>query len=52
MENADRYIEEFEEETGWHPAGVGFFAGALLYTQYSFLKTRTYEENHQGQGFS
>lgn len=37
-QEAERYVEEFEEETGWHPAKVALFAGALLYTRYGFLK--------------
>lgn len=37
-ENAESYVAKFEEETGWHPAHVGMFGGALLYTQYNFLK--------------
>jgi menaquinone-dependent protoporphyrinogen oxidase len=38
MENARAYVENFEQETGWRPAHVGFFSGALLYRQYGFLK--------------
>jgi len=38
MEEAEGYIEEFVRETGWHPAKVGLFGGALLYTQYGFIK--------------
>ena len=37
-ENAESYVAKFEEETGWHPAHVGMFGGALLYTHYNFLK--------------
>lgn len=37
-DNAENYVAQFEEETGWHPAHVGVFGGALLYTQYGFLK--------------
>ncbi|MGX1159427.1 menaquinone-dependent protoporphyrinogen oxidase [Arthrobacter sp. SLBN-100] len=37
-ENAENYVEKFEEETGWRPAQVGLFSGALLYTQYGFIK--------------
>ncbi|KIS25962.1 protoporphyrinogen oxidase [Arthrobacter sp. SPG23] len=36
--NAESYVEKFEHETGWRPAHVGLFGGALLYTQYGFLK--------------
>ena len=31
-------ITKFVEETGWEPSRVHPFAGALLYTQYDFLK--------------
>src|SRR5215211_5756865 len=37
-EEAEGYIEEFVRETGWHPTKVGLFGGALLYTQYGFIK--------------
>lgn len=37
-ENAESYVEKFEAETGWRPAHVGLFAGALPYTRYGFLK--------------
>ncbi|KRE77401.1 flavodoxin domain-containing protein [Arthrobacter sp. Soil763] len=36
--SAEDYVEKFEAETGWRPAHVGLFAGALLYTRYGFLK--------------
>jgi menaquinone-dependent protoporphyrinogen oxidase len=39
-EEAEGYVEEFEQETGWRPDRVGIFSGALLYTQYGFLKRR------------
>jgi len=39
-QNAEGYVEKFEEETGWRPAHVGLFAGALLYTHYGFIKKR------------
>ena len=38
IENARAYVENFEQVTGWRPAHVGFFGGALLYRQYGFLK--------------
>jgi len=38
-EEAEGYIEEFVQETGWHPAKVGLFGGALLYT-HSGLRIR------------
>ena len=31
------YVEEFETETGWRPAQVALFGGALAYTHYGFL---------------
>jgi menaquinone-dependent protoporphyrinogen oxidase len=37
-EEAEGYIEEFVKETGWRPGMVGLSAGALLYTQYGFIK--------------
>jgi menaquinone-dependent protoporphyrinogen oxidase len=37
-ENAESYVGKFEDETGWRPAQVGLFSGALLYTQYGFIK--------------
>jgi len=38
MANAQAYVDNFQQETGWHPAHVGLFAGALLYTQYGVIK--------------
>jgi menaquinone-dependent protoporphyrinogen oxidase len=38
MENARAYVENFQQQTGWHPTQVGLFGGALLYRQYGFLK--------------
>ena len=32
------YVQKFVQQTGWRPRQVGFFAGALLYTQYGFFK--------------
>lgn len=37
---AEGYVDRFEEETGWRPAMVALFSGALLYTQYGFIKRR------------
>lgn len=37
-ENAEDYVEKFEEEAGWRPAQVALFSGALLFTQYGFIK--------------
>ena len=38
MANAQAYVENFEQETGWRPAQIGLFGGALLYRKYGFLK--------------
>jgi hypothetical protein len=38
IDNAQSYVDEFEQETGWRPAKVALFGGALLYTQYGFVK--------------
>ncbi|MGH1565355.1 flavodoxin domain-containing protein [Mumia sp. DW29H23] len=35
---AERYVEELERRTGWRPAVVARFAGALRYTRYGILK--------------
>jgi menaquinone-dependent protoporphyrinogen oxidase len=37
-EEAEGYVEQFESDTGWRPDKVAHFAGALLYTQYGFVK--------------
>jgi menaquinone-dependent protoporphyrinogen oxidase len=37
-DEAEGYVEQFEQQTGWRPARVALFGGALLYTQYGFLK--------------
>jgi menaquinone-dependent protoporphyrinogen oxidase len=35
---AEGYVEQFEQQTGWRPDEVALFGGALLYTQYGFVK--------------
>lgn len=37
-QTAEGYAEKFEQDTGWRPAHVGLFAGAVLYTHYGFIK--------------
>lgn len=32
------YVDEFLEETDWHPDRIGLFGGALRYSKYGFLK--------------
>jgi len=36
-DEAEKYLEDFEQETRWRPSKVALFSGALLYTQYGFL---------------
>jgi menaquinone-dependent protoporphyrinogen oxidase len=40
VDEAQGYLEQFEDDTGWHPDTVALFAGALPYTRYGFLKRR------------
>jgi menaquinone-dependent protoporphyrinogen oxidase len=35
---AEGYVEEFETQTGWRPARIALFGGALRYTEYGFVK--------------
>jgi menaquinone-dependent protoporphyrinogen oxidase len=37
-DEAETYVEQFLETTGWQPDRVGNFAGALRYTEFGFLK--------------
>lgn len=37
-DEATGYVEAFIRETGWRPGRVHMVAGALLYTQYDFMK--------------
>ena len=39
-EEAHRYVDEFTQQTGWDPAKVAIFSGALRYTKYGFVKRR------------
>ena len=39
-QEAEGYVRQFEDETGWHPDKVDLFGGALLYTHYGFIKRR------------
>ena len=34
------YLDAFQEKTGWRPALIEAFAGALLYTKYGFIKRK------------
>jgi menaquinone-dependent protoporphyrinogen oxidase len=38
IENAEAYVANFEQQTGWRPAKIGLFSGALLYRKYGLLK--------------
>ena len=37
-QEAQEYVDQFCAETGWRPTETVLVAGALLYTQYDFLK--------------
>ena len=39
-QEAEGYVDQFEDETGWHPDKVAVFGGALRYTHYGFVKRR------------
>jgi menaquinone-dependent protoporphyrinogen oxidase len=39
-QEAEGYVDQFEEETGWRSDDVALFGGALLYTHYGFIKRR------------
>lgn len=43
-------MEEFEQETGWRPAMVALFGGALLYTQYGFVKRHVMKKIARDKG--
>lgn len=49
-ENAESYVETFEQETGWRPSQVALFGGALLYTQYNFIKRLVMKRIAGGKG--
>jgi menaquinone-dependent protoporphyrinogen oxidase len=49
-ESAEGYVEKFEEETGWRPAQVGLFSGAIPYTQYGFIKRLIMKRIASSQG--
>lgn len=38
IQEAEGYVDQFEEETGWRPDEIALFGGALLYTHYGFIK--------------
>ena len=37
-QEAQGYVEQFKDETGWRPDRIALFGGALLYTHYGFIK--------------
>jgi menaquinone-dependent protoporphyrinogen oxidase len=47
--NAEAYVENFVEQTGWRPDQVGLFGGALLYTQYGFIKRQMMKKIVRGK---
>jgi menaquinone-dependent protoporphyrinogen oxidase len=38
IHEAEGYVDQFEEESGWRPDKIAMFGGALRYTQYGFIK--------------
>lgn len=46
---AGAYVEEFERTTGWRPDRTALFGGALLYTQYGFIKRHMMRRIAQGK---
>jgi menaquinone-dependent protoporphyrinogen oxidase len=46
---AEGYVEEFERQTGWRPARVALFGGALLYRQYGFIKRQMMKKIASGK---
>jgi menaquinone-dependent protoporphyrinogen oxidase len=57
-QEAEGYVDQFEQETGWRPDKVALFGGALLYTQYGFIKRHMMKKiahdkpGHLGQDLS
>src|SRR5215207_4219646 len=51
-EEAEGYIEEFVQETGWRPGMVGLFGGTLLYTHYGFIKRHLMKKIARDKGNS
>jgi len=49
-QTAEGYVEKFEQDTGWRPAHVGLFAGALLYTHYGFIKKHVMKKIAKDKG--
>lgn len=49
VEEAEGYVRQFQEDTGWRPDQVAMFGGALLYTHYGFLKRRMMKKIVSGQ---
>ena len=47
---AQRLVHELLDETGLDPEVVGMFAGAVLYTQYGWLKRRILREIVRREG--
>lgn len=39
-EDAEKYVQEFEEQTGWLPGRIALFGGGLPYTHLNFITRR------------
>ena len=48
--SAEGYVAKFAEESGWHPAHVGMFGGALRSSHYNFLKRQLMKKITKSQG--
>jgi menaquinone-dependent protoporphyrinogen oxidase len=49
-QQAMEVVEGMTAKTGWKPASVGLFAGAMLYTQYSWMKRFLMKQIAKSQG--
>ena len=49
-QTAEGYVEKFEQDTGWRPAHIGLFAGAVLYTHYGFIKKHVMKKIAKDKG--
>lgn len=48
----EKWVRSFISETGWQPAKLGVFAGALMYTKYDFITRMIMKKISQTEGRS
>lgn len=48
-QEAEGYVDQFAEETGWRPDAIALFGGALLCTHYGFVKRHMMKKIVQGK---